>query len=572
MRKYSKILVIAFVFSLLVSIVGTVYAAGNIFTIKNVEAVEKSETVEVEKIEFNSEKINADVVYHKVGDYVKYKITIQNGKDEDYKLKAITDNNKNSYISYEYDDCTDVELKANGSADLYVTVKYLTAAGDATDRDQDIDVDFDIVIVDKNGNVVNGRISMSPQTGDTIMTYVTMFGISAVAFIFFFILKNKENRSKRIFILIMVMVLIAPVMVTAAANSSVTVKLKGTFSLKDKITITYTDASGNEKTKLADYGESTSMPEALEKEDYDFIGWYDENGEEVKELSNLTKDIKLTPKFKAKTYTITYNLGTGGETDNPETYTIESNTITLSDPTRNGYTFDGWTGDNGETPEKNVTIPKGSKGNKTYTANWTPIVYTITYILDDGIITGEPKTYTIETEDFTLPMPTKAEYIFVGWTGTGLEKKTRKVTIPKGSTGDRTYTANWGVMGPIETTTFHPSNSDAYDYFGYGSADWKTIDNINGSYSWPSDVPCLIFDEEITRGRLGFSQTEYVTYNNQSLAIVTVFTGRKRLCFTDNYGKVLDGYWTLGITQDGIDHEIRFQILEGEFVDFEIIY
>lgn len=62
------------------------------------------------------------------------------------------------------------------------------------------------------------------------------------------------------------------------------------------------------------------------------------------------------------------------------------------------------------------SIDKGTTGNKSYTANWTPINYTITYNLDGG--TANNKTsYNIETATFTLSNPTKNGYVFVGWTG-----------------------------------------------------------------------------------------------------------------------------------------------------------
>jgi len=63
-------------------------------------------------------------------------------------------------------------------------------------------------------------------------------------------------------------------------------------------------------------------------------------------------------------YDITYVLN-GGTNDatNPATYTVDSPTITLKNPTRAGYTFNGWT------PSDN--IPAGSTGNKEFTATWT---------------------------------------------------------------------------------------------------------------------------------------------------------------------------------------------------------
>ena len=59
--------------------------------------------------------------------------------------------------------------------------------------------------------------------------------------------------------------------------------------------------------------------------------------------------------------------------------TCDSKTFTISDPTRTGYTFDGWTvvGD-GITQTDNgtsTTLTKNQAGNMTITANWTPIPY-----------------------------------------------------------------------------------------------------------------------------------------------------------------------------------------------------
>ena len=69
-------------------------------------------------------------------------------------------------------------------------------------------------------------------------------------------------------------------------------------------------------------------------------------------------------------YTITYDLDSGSA-DNPSTYTYETSTFTLNNPTRLGYYFDGWTGSNGSTPQTTVTITNHSHGDRTYTANWT---------------------------------------------------------------------------------------------------------------------------------------------------------------------------------------------------------
>ncbi|MBQ6684371.1 MAG: hypothetical protein IJM74_09745, partial [Bacteroidales bacterium] len=53
-----------------------------------------------------------------------------------------------------------------------------------------------------------------------------------------------------------------------------------------------------------------------------------------------------------------------------------------------------------------------------------------------------PTTFTVEDE-FTLTTPERFGSIFTGWTGTGLEEAAMSVSIPKGSTGNREYTATW---------------------------------------------------------------------------------------------------------------------------------
>ena len=55
------------------------------------------------------------------------------------------------------------------------------------------------------------------------------------------------------------------------------------------------------------------------------------------------------------TYEITYDLDGGEPTgNNPEEYGTASDPITLSNPKKEGYTFTGWTGSNGDTPQTTV--------------------------------------------------------------------------------------------------------------------------------------------------------------------------------------------------------------------------
>lgn len=81
-------------------------------------------------------------------------------------------------------------------------------------------------------------------------------------------------------------------------------------------------------------------------------------------------DIKF-PYESGEKYNIVYNLDGGIQNDNNiSKYAQISLSFTIEQPTKEGYIFLGWTGSNGTTPQKEVTIEEGTTGNLEYTANW----------------------------------------------------------------------------------------------------------------------------------------------------------------------------------------------------------
>ena len=189
---------------------------------------------------------------------------------------------------------------------------------------------------------------------------------------------------------------------------------------------------------------------------YTFKGWHYGNSL-IEETTVMQKafDHELKADWQIITYNISYNLNGGSVSSNPTQYNVETNTFTLTNPTRKGYTFLGWTGSNGSTPSKSVQIEKGNIGNKEYTANWEVITYTISYKTNMSSLPSNPITYTVESNSFTLNNPSKyGEFSFVGWSGTEINGNSKNVTIPKGSIGNRTFTANWYDDTPPTITGF----------------------------------------------------------------------------------------------------------------------
>ena len=127
------------------------------------------------------------------------------------------------------------------------------------------------------------------------------------------------------------------------------------------------------------------------------------NGEESVIVTNNTftmpaSNVTVSATFTASSYEITYKLDGGTNASaNPATYTIESDDITLSSASKDGYTFSGWQNADGETVTK---IAKGTTGDITLTATWTTASGISVTIAPDSAISIE-QTETDSTITFT---------------------------------------------------------------------------------------------------------------------------------------------------------------------------
>ena len=217
-----------------------------------------------------------------------------------------------------------------------------------------------------------------------------------------------------------------------------------------------TIASGQDVTSYT-YGVGATLPTAddITYTGHTFKGWYDNKGltgDPVTAIGGTeTGNKEYWARWEVNTYTITVKPE-NGEAD----ITITQNygtPITAPTLTREGYQFNGWD------KAFPVTMPAE---DLTITAQWTVNQYTITYNLDGGTVEGNPDTYTIETGAFNLKNPTKSSYTFTGWSGTGLDgENNMTVTIPTGSTGNRTYTAHWRYNGSGHSYSYYTIKATA---------------------------------------------------------------------------------------------------------------
>ena len=227
----------------------------------------------------------------------------------------------------------------------------------------------------------------------------------------------------------------APLTLTLTANKLYTVTL---------------DTAGGDPIRPIQYtveSEAFQLPTPV-RTGYIFLGWTGAGITEAQEIIEIpqgsTGDRTYTANWQVIEYTITLLDMDGAGTSEALVYTVEQ-PVTLPTPTREGYAFLGWTVNSDMAPQLTVVLPQGSIGNRTYTANWELTEYNITMDLNGG--SGETALlYTVIDDEFALPTPTRNGYEFVGWTGEGITTPQTSVKIPKGSTGDKAYTANWKVI------------------------------------------------------------------------------------------------------------------------------
>ena len=131
-------------------------------------------------------------------------------------------------------------------------------------------------------------------------------------------------------------------------------------------------------------------------------------------VKNLTAENNGTVKLYAQwleigTYTISYKLD-GGENNsaNPPTYKETDADITLYNPTKSGYTFEGWKNEDGNIV---TSIPAGTTGNITLYAQWKAINGTITVTFPSYSDQTYP-FYEPITEDYKIKFTAASGYLY----------------------------------------------------------------------------------------------------------------------------------------------------------------
>ncbi len=224
----------------------------------------------------------------------------------------------------------------------------------------------------------------------------------------------------------------------ATADATEALASLGTASKKNTFYAVWTEAptfavifdtQGYGKTfVLVQEGGKASKPTDPSVEGYTFGGWFtDKDCKTVFDFTAAVTENKVAyAKWSLAEFKITYELDGGvNNKSNPESYTIESETVKLAVPTKVGFTFDGWYYDK-KFSNAASQISKGSTGDKKFYAKWKVRTYSIVYMAGTygrEVVPADVKTFN---EPITLKEAsyTRDGYVQKGWaTENGGKKK-----------------------------------------------------------------------------------------------------------------------------------------------------
>ena len=189
-----------------------------------------------------------------------------------------------------------------------------------------------------------------------------------------------------------------------------------TNSTNEKVTLSFNTQYENTLQNIEiNKGESIDLP-SLTREGYNFLGWY-VGDQQVNDSFKFEKSTILVARWEKGKYMVSFNSNGGNSVKNIELNCGDSIKLPTN-PTRNGYTFAGWTDKNGSRVSSGMVL---ACENTTLTANWNKIsetpsnTFTVSFNSNGGSNVNSVKVTCGKT--LSLPTnPTRSGYTFAGWT------------------------------------------------------------------------------------------------------------------------------------------------------------
>ncbi len=196
---------------------------------------------------------------------------------------------------------------------------------------------------------------------------------------------------------------------------------------------------------IAHEGQQITLTDPIKAGDT-FMGWT-VLGEGSSITNNVltvgSEDLVLSANWQANSYTLTVNANGGTWSGTSPQTILSGGSSTINNPTKAYYNFNGWTVTGANSSINGTTFTMGSE-NTVLTAKWTANYYSLTVNANGGTWSGTTPQTIAYGSTSVIPNPTKASYVFVGWTVTGANSSINGTTFTMGNE-NTTISANWVI-------------------------------------------------------------------------------------------------------------------------------
>ena len=249
-------------------------------------------------------------------------------------------------------------------------------------------------------------------------------------------------------------------------------------------TVIFRDKDGVQlgETQTVNWGTAATLPEVPAIPGYTFDGWFTGETQITNDMLSAVKaNYDVTARYSVSRYTVSFESD-GVSVGDPQTVVHGAFATAPADPTKEGYTFLGWS--DGETTYTKAQIDaRAVTGNVTYTAVWQIITYTVTFLDTDGVTvlwTGDVAygSHLTAPTDYTLG----AGMGFAGWSADG------GVTLYSADDLAETYTVTGAVtFTAYASTSCHVTFTDEYYTGAEGGLIAEMYVGQGGSVVAPAD-------------------------------------------------------------------------------------
>lgn len=309
---------------------------------------------------------------------------------------------------------------------------------------------------------------------------------------------------------------------------------------------------------------------------YIFVGWFSDASFTTQVFgiaAGSTGNRTLYAKWDIPTYNLVFDPNGAGVSGTMADFPMQQGSVSnipANTFSRSAYTFQGWNtqADGSGTAYGNgVSITMGATDILLY-AQWQPVVYTVSYVLNGGTNHGSnPASFTIESPNLMLYDPTNGVIVFEGWYSFPDFSGAVVTDIPTGSTGNRTLYAKWqipminiifqqnGGLGSmpdqvVPENTMIALQSNTFTRTGYAFIGWNTMSDGSGTLygnmaditvgttditlyaQWDAEIYTVTFDAQ--GGSAPVPASKGVTYDSSYGPLAT----------TSRAGYTFGGWWT----------------------------